>query len=94
MVFEKSEEEKAIGELTEAVESVKAAVLHLGELVKSEGDGKIGWNRPEPISYSPKEGTGWIPWGKTYDIRPRELHAIRFSDGSIFDMVNGWRKPR
>lgn len=47
--------------------------------------------RPWPVAYTTREGDDWTPWGN--DTRPRpEAHAIKFSDGAILDMVNGWRE--
>lgn len=58
----------------------------------------------EPIEFLLIEGGFWIPWnermndlfhrvgGGTVARTGPLLHAIKFSDGSIFDYVNGWRK--
>jgi len=45
---------------------------------------------PEPVYYTMYEGGPWNTWrkGKNNHV----AHSIKFSDGSIFDMVNGWRK--
>lgn len=45
--------------------------------------------KPHPVLYTTSEGGDWELWA----IRNHSVaHAIKFSDGSIFDMVNGWRK--
>jgi hypothetical protein len=46
--------------------------------------------RPNPIAYTTEEGGHWRSW-----LRPNPtntIHALRFSDGSEFDAVNGWRE--
>lgn len=50
------------------------------------------WKRPEPVAYVIKEGDGWLEWVNWPTNKSKTAHAIKFSDGSIFDMVNGWRK--
>lgn len=50
--------------------------------------------KPKPTHYTTQEGGHWIAWLECYGARyPNSpvAHAIKFSDGSIFDMVNGWR---
>ena len=47
---------------------------------------------PKPIEFLVEEGGRWYKW---FD-QPKSnnftaAHAIKFDDGSIFDMVNGWR---
>ncbi len=54
--------------------------------------------RPEPIEISATEGEAFVPFVKAIDRKswrynPAAVHAIKFSDGSIFDTVNGWRRP-
>lgn len=46
-------------------------------------------NLPNPIKYTVEEGGSWIDW---QSHRHYLAHAIMFEDGSVFDMVNGWRK--
>ena len=41
-----------------------------------------------PSAYILYEGGVWQLWGD----EPKAVHAIMFSDGEIFDTVNGWRK--
>jgi hypothetical protein len=56
---------------------------------------------PNPVKYLVDEGEVWVDWDPKYPDdgimravtrRPDRLHAIMFEDGSVFDMVNGWRK--
>ena len=56
--------------------------------------------KPEPVAFTVSEGSYWIDWElrshifehcKTQRIQG-ELFAIKFSDGSIFDFVVGWRR--
>jgi hypothetical protein len=55
----------------------------------------------QPVKYLADEGEVWVDWDpkiqddgiwRTSPYRPNKLHAIMFEDGSVFDMVNGWRK--
>lgn len=52
------------------------------------------WKRPEPVEFAIVEGGIWHPWvaNMTFTAHDRNFHAIKFSNGSVFDMVNGWRK--
>ena len=46
----------------------------------------------QPTHFTMCEGGEWYAW----DTKFREMrtaHSIRFTDGSVFDMVNGWRPP-
>lgn len=44
----------------------------------------------EPVAYTHSEGGPWIAFGT--DSGPHlAAHAIKFSNGQVFDMVNGWR---
>ena len=47
-------------------------------------------DNPSPIAVAvlAKEGREWIPFDS---FEGKLVHAIRFSDGSIWDAVNGWR---
>lgn len=47
--------------------------------------------KPAPTHYLPAEGGCWQEWTSVFVDRPRAVHAIKFSDGSIFDVVQGWR---
>ena len=55
--------------------------------------------KPETVAISIEEGAGWLPFIRAIDwkpptrSRPNQVHAIKFSDGSIWDAANGWRKP-
>lgn len=55
---------------------------------------------PKPTHYTVIDGGDWIEWN---DYKPwqhpyirkhnhTKAHAIKFDNGAIFDMVNGWRK--
>lgn len=54
---------------------------------------------PEPIAYAEYEGSQIMPWVSVKDRlagkgrNPSRCHAVFFADGSVLDMVNGWR-PR
>jgi hypothetical protein len=48
--------------------------------------------RAEPIRYSIEEGGEWHEWKKWPESPKPHIHAVQFSDYSIFDTVNGWRK--
>ena len=48
--------------------------------------------KPRLIAYTEGEGQSWIKWRSTLGSLPN-VHAILFSDGSIWDCYNGWR-PR
>jgi hypothetical protein len=45
-------------------------------------------SRPQPIAFTLREGSYWLPWEKEL---ARVAHAIWFSNGWIFDAWNGWR---
>ena len=53
---------------------------------------------PKPVEYTIKEGGHWRSWEETKGMRiMNPIHAIKFDNGRIFDMVNGWRpveKPK
>lgn len=44
---------------------------------------------PTPELVSLTEGSEWQEFAGNKD----RVHAIMFSDGSVLDVVNGWRKP-
>jgi hypothetical protein len=44
--------------------------------------------RPQPTAYTKAEGGMWLPWKRRAS---NLVHAIRFSDGSELDCINGWR---
>lgn len=54
--------------------------------------------RPQPTHVCDHEGDGfnvsWIEWQKlrVSDVRGKLAHAIKFDDGTVFDMSNGWRE--
>lgn len=46
-----------------------------------------------PIEYTVLEGGRWHRFTSFYPIKPTaDIHAIKFSDGSIWDEINGLRK--
>lgn len=49
--------------------------------------------KPEPTHFTIIEGGEWYIWEArhTFKWSDRNFHAIKFEDGSIFDMINGWR---
>lgn len=53
--------------------------------------------RPMAEFVSAIEGGAWLPWWPhgfgPYGEPPvpRTVHAIKFKDGSVWDVVNGWR---
>lgn len=56
-------------------------------------------NKPKPTHFTTHEGGPWHGWYERNVLATRlhghlsnYFHAIKFSDGSIFDMVNGWRE--
>jgi len=46
--------------------------------------------KPRMIAFTTGEGRAWLKWTPDSSIR---MHALLFSDGSIWDTYNGWR-PR
>lgn len=53
--------------------------------------------KPKPVRYTTYEGGEWLQWKDWDDVGkrppyPAVAHSVEFSDGSIFDMVNGWRR--
>lgn len=52
---------------------------------------KFPSDKPKPTHYTTKEGGHWNTWLPDNRNHPT-AHSIKFEDGSIFDMVNGWRK--
>lgn len=44
---------------------------------------------PKPVGYVHHEGEIISPWSSP--DRPKNVHAVLFNDGRIFDMINGWR---
>lgn len=51
------------------------------------------WERPRPTHYTVIEGGMWFTWGDpgTEKGPGVAIHAIKFSDNTIFDAYNGWR---
>ncbi len=69
------------------------------ERVDSNGEG-VGRNSqlPAPTHFTMIEGGKWHPWGDVNFRRTKRrgmegilAHSIKFADGTVFDMVNGWR---
>jgi hypothetical protein len=54
-------------------------------------------NKPQPVKYTQYEGDHWSDWGTIDERRQTDMgkgvrfHSIKFDDGSVFDMLNGWR---
>lgn len=44
-----------------------------------------------PTHYTCREGDDWTPWEARPVLKLPYVYAIKFEDGSIFDMVSGWR---
>jgi hypothetical protein len=56
----------------------------------------LSGKEPDALFFTTREGGQWLPWSTRHswliaDRKP--LHAIKFADGSIFDVLNGWRSP-
>ena len=51
-------------------------------------------NLPKPIKFTKEEGGDWFEW-EPIERMPgtggRTAHAIMFDDGSVLDLLNGWR---
>lgn len=47
--------------------------------------------KPKPTHFIAKEGEPWVLWQDWPKRQNLTAHVIKFDDGSIFDMVNGWR---
>ena len=43
-----------------------------------------------PVAYTDREGGEWVPYPEVADMPV--VHAIKCSNGAIWDQVNGWRK--
>jgi hypothetical protein len=47
---------------------------------------------PKPTHYSIQEGNDWLRWPTRIEVcHNNRFHAIKFDNGRVFDMVNGWR---
>lgn len=47
---------------------------------------------PPPTHYTVCEGGSWLPWPPfRMSNGTAKLHAIRFADNTVLDVVNGWR---
>ena len=46
--------------------------------------------KPATVAIAEREGGQWLPFPHRTVQR---VHAIRFSDGSVWDAINGWRQP-
>jgi hypothetical protein len=52
---------------------------------------------PQPVAFTVTEGGVWVSWASRESFNSREgirFHAIRFDDGSVFEMYGGWRARR
>jgi len=74
-------------------------LAHL-EARKASRKAKLEAERPKVAEVLLTEGGSWIIWGpETGRIGPDALknghyttvHAIKFEDGSVWDVANGWR---
>jgi hypothetical protein len=56
--------------------------------------------RPQPVKFCLSEGGPFVDWADRLLLKEArgapglQLHCVYFDDGSVFDAVNGWRKPR
>lgn len=48
--------------------------------------------KPKPVAFCTMDGGPWILLSQWVFSRYKQARAIKFEDGSIFDMINGWRK--
>lgn len=47
---------------------------------------------PSTEAVTIEEGGPWYRWSDRGELpKIRTVHSVRFSDGSIWDAVNGWR---
>ena len=46
------------------------------------------------IAYTTEEGGLWTEFSPGLQNKNLLVHSIKFSDGSIWDVVNGWRDQR
>lgn len=55
---------------------------------------KVTQQMPKPVAFTVGEGDNWLLWGNNKAMFNNKLtaHAIKFNDGSIFDIANGWRQ--
>lgn len=67
---------------------------------KAKRKAEVEKTRPVVIEVLLKEGSTWIVWGpNALRIDPEQaskgnyhsVHALKFEDGSIWDVANGWR---
>lgn len=49
---------------------------------------------PKPTHFTIKEGGEWIGWHDRGFSNTKVAQAIKFEDGTIFDMINGWRTEK
>lgn len=52
----------------------------------------------KPTRFTTEEGGTWVQWENRHEVsrwyaggRTLAVHSIEFDDGSVFDVVNGWR---
>lgn len=52
--------------------------------------------KPKPVKFTQHEGTPWRLWEDREEFRDVDrqvrFHSIMFEDGTVFDMLNGWRE--
>lgn len=52
----------------------------------------MGKRHSRTVAITQVEGGDWIPFKRLKYVHPHNLvHAIKFRDGSIWDVTNGWR---
>lgn len=47
---------------------------------------------PKPTHFTQTEGDRWVKWDDVSVLR-QSFHAVKFEDGSVFDVRTGWRPP-
>lgn len=81
-------------DIKDGIENIRNAIEGLVDILyKKEIQPK---ELPKPTHYCTREGGKWYNW---IDLNNRGMqftrngtHAIKFDNGAIFDMVNGWRQ--
>jgi hypothetical protein len=85
-------------QLMDVAVSLSNAAVDLSQMAvsaaASDEPRKKACDRPKTVAITYREGTDWVDF---QDHRRRgrsvfpEVHSIKFSDGSIWDAINGWR---
>lgn len=77
---------------SEIAELLKPLLLAFTESLARDGRGVPG--RIEPVAFTTEESGMWRDWKEAHADGiplPKGMYAIKFSDGTVFDLVNGWR---